>query len=54
MRKKPNEGDIVKQNQFKKWFQIKTCQRKRIDNKKIGIKFDRKKKGGWNRKTKSI
>jgi hypothetical protein len=36
--KKTKEGGIVKQNQFKKWFQTK-----QIEIKRIGIKFEDKK-----------
>ena len=37
-KKKTKEGGIVKQNQFKKWFQTK-----QIEIKRIGIKFEDKK-----------
>jgi hypothetical protein len=38
-KKKTKEGGIVKQNQFKKWFQTK-----KIEIKRIGTKFEDKKK----------
>ena len=32
---KKNKGcEIIKHNQFKKWFQIKTCRDKEISNQK--------------------
>jgi hypothetical protein len=34
MGKKTKYGEIIKQNQFKKWSQIKTFQCRKISNKK--------------------